>query len=322
VSNGNEAGPVIEPLRKRKLGNGPVYTRPAKIEELLRLLVALPPDEAIAERLGAPRGIVVQQLLDALMLPEIPAWAAETKVRPLNGEQRDAAHHRGSAYLLEAGPGTGKTQTQRVARGDGRRRGMDSHGGSSARPGRMTSLSANRSLLSRGAKSLSAAIEMLLGEEAARDALIELTISSSEAATNAHGLASLSCLRGGTPRTAWFVSRDAVSLAVPGAEATFDRSNLQAGIARSLTFNRRFFESLARAIKRSSMTPAPPAGDGSEYDAAEAADARRRALGVTNRSRFLSVGVDTQVTWPRHEMLVEFDRYRLVPRGGFGLSIS
>ena len=66
---------------------------------------------AIAERLGAPRGTVVQQLLDALLLPEVPEPAAEKKVRPLNDEQRDAAEHRGAAYLLEAGPGTGKTQT-------------------------------------------------------------------------------------------------------------------------------------------------------------------------------------------------------------------
>lgn len=70
---------------------------------------------AIADRLGAPFAVVAQQLLDALLLPEIapaaeaaPASAAE---RPLNPEQADAARHRGRAFLLEAGPGTGKTQT-------------------------------------------------------------------------------------------------------------------------------------------------------------------------------------------------------------------
>lgn len=66
---------------------------------------------AIAERLGAPRGIVVQQLFDALLLPEVPVPAHEKKARPLNDEQSGAAKHRGAAYLLEAGPGTGKTQT-------------------------------------------------------------------------------------------------------------------------------------------------------------------------------------------------------------------
>jgi DNA-directed RNA polymerase specialized sigma24 family protein len=49
VSNGGEPGTQrIEPLRKRKLGSGPVYTRPKDIEQLLQLLITLPSDEAIA----------------------------------------------------------------------------------------------------------------------------------------------------------------------------------------------------------------------------------------------------------------------------------
>lgn len=48
MSNGHEPGAeVIEPLRKKKLGNGPVYTRPDEIEQLLRLLVTQSVDEAI-----------------------------------------------------------------------------------------------------------------------------------------------------------------------------------------------------------------------------------------------------------------------------------
>jgi superfamily I DNA/RNA helicase len=66
----------------------------------------------IAERLGAPFEVVAQQLLDALLLPPIMPKAEEERVeRPLNRLQSDAAKHRGKAYLLEAGPGTGKTQT-------------------------------------------------------------------------------------------------------------------------------------------------------------------------------------------------------------------
>lgn len=67
---------------------------------------------AIAERFRAPVDVVAQQLLDALLLPPVlPPPVADDKVRELNPEQRDAAAHRGAAYLLEAGPGTGKTQT-------------------------------------------------------------------------------------------------------------------------------------------------------------------------------------------------------------------
>jgi superfamily I DNA/RNA helicase/Zn-dependent peptidase ImmA (M78 family) len=67
---------------------------------------------AIAERLVAPFDVVAQQLFDALLLPPIvPETAEEKPQRPLNDLQAAAAMHRGDAYLLEAGPGTGKTQT-------------------------------------------------------------------------------------------------------------------------------------------------------------------------------------------------------------------
>jgi superfamily I DNA/RNA helicase len=67
---------------------------------------------AIAAKLGAPFEVVAQQLFDALLLPAVPPAAAAKYVgRPLNSLQCAAAEHRGEAYLLEAGPGTGKTQT-------------------------------------------------------------------------------------------------------------------------------------------------------------------------------------------------------------------
>ncbi|TAU37394.1 ImmA/IrrE family metallo-endopeptidase (plasmid) [Rhizobium leguminosarum] len=65
----------------------------------------------IALKMGASVGAVYQQLLDALLLPEITPDGRPRRLKPLNDRQRDAAKHRGEAYLLEAGPGTGKTQT-------------------------------------------------------------------------------------------------------------------------------------------------------------------------------------------------------------------
>ena len=66
----------------------------------------------IAERFGAPFEVVAQQLLDALLLPAISSPTAEPGNRtPPNTQQAAAAAHRGEAFLLEAGPGTGKTQT-------------------------------------------------------------------------------------------------------------------------------------------------------------------------------------------------------------------
>ncbi len=66
---------------------------------------------AIAQRLGAPFEVVAQQLLDALLLPIVDIAAEESVERPLNEEQAEAAQHAGCPYLLEAGPGTGKTRT-------------------------------------------------------------------------------------------------------------------------------------------------------------------------------------------------------------------
>jgi superfamily I DNA/RNA helicase len=66
----------------------------------------------IAARLGAPFEVIAQQMLDALLLPAVPVVAAAAPVEiPLNDKQRTAASHRGSAFLLQAGPGTGKTRT-------------------------------------------------------------------------------------------------------------------------------------------------------------------------------------------------------------------
>jgi superfamily I DNA/RNA helicase len=65
---------------------------------------------AVATKLGAPHAVVAQQLLDALLLPmfEIPP---EKMSKPLKPDQEEAAKHEGTPFLLEAGPGTGKTQT-------------------------------------------------------------------------------------------------------------------------------------------------------------------------------------------------------------------
>ena len=73
----------------------------------------------IADRFGAPFEVVAQQLLDALLLPPVSPLSEKPRAAiPPNGLQAAAAAHRGEAFLLEAGPGTGKTQTL-VARVEG-----------------------------------------------------------------------------------------------------------------------------------------------------------------------------------------------------------
>lgn len=68
----------------------------------------------IASNFGAPLPVVQQQLLDALLLPEIlPTETTTDSGTPQvpDPTQSLAAEHRGSAFQLQAGPGTGKTRT-------------------------------------------------------------------------------------------------------------------------------------------------------------------------------------------------------------------
>ena len=66
----------------------------------------------IATMYGAPYEAVTQQLIDALFLPmEASQIVVERVETVLNSKQIAAVEHWGEPYLLEAGPGTGKTQT-------------------------------------------------------------------------------------------------------------------------------------------------------------------------------------------------------------------
>lgn len=68
--------------------------------------------EAIASRLGLPLNFVRQQVLDALLLPSAAPAAPRDLSPPTSDSSQDvAAAHRNAPFLLEAGPGTGKTRT-------------------------------------------------------------------------------------------------------------------------------------------------------------------------------------------------------------------
>jgi hypothetical protein len=163
-----------------------------------------------------------------------------------------------------------------------------------------------------GVADLSAAIEYLLSDSAAREGLVSLTVSAAESAMNCNGFAALIYRDGAGRRRTSFVSKMAVSQLQAGADKVFDEDCLHAPASRCVVFGRAFFDHVAEAVLQAAAFPGVPAGDGSEYDAEEAKQTRYKALGVRTGSRFLNVGVDTQVTWPKQEMLVQFDRHQLV----------
>jgi AAA domain len=55
--------------------------------------------------------ILWKSLLDALLLPSVTLHPEAERIEHLLNSLQAHAAHRGRVYLLEAGPGTGKTQT-------------------------------------------------------------------------------------------------------------------------------------------------------------------------------------------------------------------
>lgn len=163
-----------------------------------------------------------------------------------------------------------------------------------------------------GSISLTAALSYLIDDKSARDSLVSVRLSAAESGTNSHGLVVVVCESKGARQRLSFVRDEAISLLQPGAESTFDDELRNAPASRELVLNRRFFERLARAVDNARTNPSGPIGSGSEYDKEDAEQARRIRLGATPSSRFLNIGVDNQVTWPREETLIEFDRYKFV----------
>lgn len=163
-----------------------------------------------------------------------------------------------------------------------------------------------------GASTLTDALSNVLADKASRGNIVAVRLSVAEAGTNSHGLATITYDLDGTRHQLSFVRNEAASLLQPDAEVRFDAEQRNAPASRELVLNRRFFERLAREIEASRLDPFPSTGDGSEYDKEDTERERFLLLGATPVSRFLNVGVDNQVTWPREEMLIEFDRYKFV----------
>jgi len=163
-----------------------------------------------------------------------------------------------------------------------------------------------------GTDTLQEAIERILTDEAARNGFVTLTVSGAESGTNSHGSATLVHEIDGKRHHVFYVPAQAVSQLQPGMEERFDFHLRHAPLSRDLMFGRRFFERLAKAIEAPKLSTEPLQSDGSEYEAEEAREARYRRLGARPGSRFLNVGVDNQVTWPKTETVVQFDHYTLV----------
>lgn len=154
-------------------------------------------------------------------------------------------------------------------------------------------------------------IARLIESPEARTQTLSVSLSMATTEPNMSGSAQVTWLDEGQVRTTFYVSPLAFSALAPGAELRFDPFGHAPLTGRQLSFTRPFFERLAREIDRAQSIPEPP-GDGTEYDADDADRARRRRLKIGPQATFLNLGVDTQVDWPKEEMLVSFGGHDLI----------
>jgi Methylamine utilization protein MauJ len=155
------------------------------------------------------------------------------------------------------------------------------------------------------------AVELLLNESNAQQSLLEVRVSDSEVGVNTHCRAAIHFCSEGSEKIAHYVNGLVVSLSQTGAELTFD-PRLPTMITETV-FYPPFFRRLDREIQRAKL-PAYQAllVDEEEDDVEKAKEERARRLGLVRGSRFLNVGIESQVIWASKEQLIDFENYKLV----------
>ncbi|MER9339206.1 hypothetical protein NKI41_00285 [Mesorhizobium sp. M0601] len=113
-------------------------------------------------------------------------------------------------------------------------------------------------------------------------------------------------------RTVSYVSEMAVTLLREGAEKGYDHDQVHAPSARQLVLGREFFTRLRREVIISRQLDLPLKTDWREYKTEEERDDFHRRLGARRNSRFLNLGIDTQVTWPKEPTPVQFAGHHFV----------
>lgn len=114
-------------------------------------------------------------------------------------------------------------------------------------------------------------------------------------------------------KTTHYVSQLAVSLLQPGKEKTFNPRSIRPPAVTEVVFSHEFFARLAFELERQRAYDRlhPPEPE-EETDVERLRAERARHLNYGPSSRFMNLGVDTQVTWPKKETLVRCDGKNLV----------
>lgn len=164
----------------------------------------------------------------------------------------------------------------------------------------------------RDAVSLSEAMAALLSKDEDCSAVVSLTLSIARIPGNDEYHAKLLFEEDGQRKIASYVSKYAHTLAAPGAEKTFDHDQPLSTNTRQLVLNQKFFRNLKRDVDLSRHLDRPLETDWREYEKEEERNAFHKRLGARRDSRFLNLGVDTTVTWPKDPTRIEFGSHHFV----------
>jgi hypothetical protein len=109
-----------------------------------------------------------------------------------------------------------------------------------------------------------------------------------------------------------YVTKMATSLTSDGAEKEYDHDKPKAASARQLVLDREFFKRLHKEVALSLQLNRSLETDWREYETEEELENFHTSLGARISSRYLNLGVDTQVTWPKKPIKVQFGGHNLV----------
>lgn len=158
----------------------------------------------------------------------------------------------------------------------------------------------------QNATSLKAAIAALLDDEDCCNSLIHLTLSIARIPGNDEYQGRLVYEDIGERRSSSFGSKYATSQNSAGAEEIYDHERPLSSNTRQLMLSRDFFWELKRDADLSRYWDKPLKTDWQEYETEEERNEFHKSLGAKNSSRFLNLGVDTNVTWPSDPTRIEF----------------
>lgn len=156
------------------------------------------------------------------------------------------------------------------------------------------------------------ALEILLTEPDALASILEVRVTSSEVGTNNNGLATVVYMADGHQKTAYYIGSTAVSVLQPGAEVIFDPRAFSSIVAETI-FYRSFFKRVSSELKnKTPLLVTTFADDADEAERERQREERIRNLGIKPGARYLNVGVDNHVDWPKLETKVDFEGHTLV----------